>query len=386
MLSSPERALSADLRELDDLLRTVSEQIDIDHCRDVDRRYRCALTLQDVDRPPLVVKADYGASIALPEPWSRFRRYSYRETFDDPAAMLQNLILGFVVPGMLLADDSPLAIRANHGTIQVASALGAKWRLHDDNCSWVDPVDNIERIASGEGICLAGSIVPRSLDTLAFYRERLAQFPPCDEAIQISLPDLQGPIDNADLLWGSDIYYSFAENPALLRDVLSATTGAVAELARTYRPTASDRLDPVANTQQGYQIPGRLLIRNDSSIMLSPDTYAEFVRPYDARLLNEIGGGSIHFCGDGRHLVEKMLEIPDLRGLDLGQPHMMDADAIYAACRERGVAVTNLRPSRSDLTDGTAARRYPTGAVLVYSTDDLADAREVVRLYKESAR
>ena len=50
-------------------------------------------------------------------------------------------------------------------------------------------------------------------------------------------------------------------------------------------------------------IPGRFLIRGDTAIMFSPDGYAEFIRPYDESLLASMGGGAIHFCGDGQHLV-----------------------------------------------------------------------------------
>ncbi len=378
---------TADHDELDRLLRLVATQIDPDRCREIDDRYLRALTCREVDRPPLVVKPDFGHRMPLPEPWSAFRRYSYRQTFDDPAAMLQNMLLERVAPGLALGDDSPLAIRNNHGTIQVPSALGAKWSLHEDNFPWVEPVEDVGEVAlRDDDACLDSGVVPRSVATLKFYREALAKHPPCAEAIQVSLPDLQGPIDNADLLWGSDVFCAIADCSPLLHKLLATVTRTIVKLASRYRAYSHDRLDPAANTQHTYQVPGRLLIRNDSSIMLSPEMYAEVVRPYDAQLLHEMGGGSIHFCGNGQHLVEKMLEIPDLKGVDLGQPHLQDADAVYSACIERGVAVTNLQPSRSDLVDGTAARRYRTGAVLAYATDSFEDARDVVRRYKESAK
>ena len=116
--------------------------------------------------------------------------------------------------------------------------------------------------------------------------------------------------------------------------------------------------------------------------MLSPDIYQQFVLPHDARLLKEIGKGSIHFCGDGSHLIEKMLEIPDLCGLDLGQPHMMDIGTIYDLCREGKVAITHLLPSREDLVSGKARSDFPTGCVFVYYAEDYEDARQVVSDYQ----
>ena len=76
-----------------------------------------------------------------------------------------------------------------------------------------------------------------------------------------------------------------------------------------------------------------------------------------------------------------LLEIPDLRGLDFGQPEMMDMPALYAACRERKVVLTHIRPSHEDLISGQAKRDFPTGVVFVYEARDFNDARQVVRAY-----
>ncbi|MDP6450228.1 MAG: hypothetical protein QF773_05390, partial [Lentisphaeria bacterium] len=102
----------------------------------------------------------------------------------------------------------------------------------------------------------------------------------------------------------------------------------------------------------------------------------------DERLLAAVGGGSIHFCGNGEHLIETMLEIPRLHGIDVGESAALDIDRVYACCRARRVAVTNIRPGRAALTDGEAVKRFPTGAVFVYTTEDIADAQEVIAAYK----
>lgn len=374
--------------ELDALLERITQHIDPAHCRAVDIRYRRALACEAVDRPPLVVQAAFGRTMELPAPWNAFRRYSYREAFDDPATMMQNMLLARVVPGLILKDDSPLAIRNDHGTVQVSSLLGGKWRLHEDNYPWLEPfrdIAAIERIAGSSELDMVHSVTERSLRTLTFYNARLASHPLLKEFVQIALPDLQGPMDTADQLWGSDIFYAFADCPDLLYRLLARVVDVMIETLGKYRRLAHDRLDPFANTQHGYLIPGRILIRNDSSIMLSPAMYAEHVRPHDERLLRAVGTGSIHFCGNGQHLVEEMLKIGPLRGLDFGELHLMQAQMIYGMCRERKVAITNVCPPREDLVSGRAVRDYPTGAVFVYLTESLDDARNVVRAYNGGA-
>ena len=51
-----------------------------------------------------------------------------------------------MAPGILLKDDSPLAVRNDHGAIQMASVLGARWKLLEDNYPWVEPLASRERL------------------------------------------------------------------------------------------------------------------------------------------------------------------------------------------------------------------------------------------------
>jgi hypothetical protein len=149
-----------------------------------------------------------------------------------------------------------------------------------------------------------------------------------------------------------------------------------------FRRYTFDRLEPDFSTQHGYVIPGRIMIRNDSSIMVSPEMYAEFIRPHDEKILKVMGGGSIHFCGNGQHLIEKMLEIPYLKGLDFGEPKYMDIPYIYKLCRDRKVAISNLNPAREDIVSGKAARDFPSGVVFIYHASSMDDAAEVVEGYQ----
>ena len=382
--------MAADLRQLNELLGLIEEQIDIEHCRRVDDRYRRALSHEPLDRPPLYIQPRFPATWKLPQPWARFQRYSYRQAFDDPAAMLQNMLLSRVVSALLLKNDNLLAIRNDHGTIQIASLLGGQWHFHEDNYPWVGSLGSTdaiaELIAGNDPIDVNAGVMPQSTQALKFYRQQLAQYPNCNQAIQISLPDLQGPIDTADILWGSEIFAEILAHPQLVTAMLARVTDAMLQAISYYEEFTTDRLAPLANTQHGYNCPGRLLIRNDSAIMVSPDTYRRMILPHDARLLQEVGGGAIHFCGDGQHLIEPLLEIPDLRGIDLGQSAMMDAGLIYRMCAEKKVAITNLRPTRDDLITGKAAREFATGVVFVYTTEDIQDALDVVIRYNQPAK
>lgn len=105
-------------------------------------------------------------------------------------------------------------------------------------------------------------------------------------------------------------------------------------------------------------------------------------KPCDALLLNKIGKGSIHFCGNGQHLVESMLEIPDLLGLDFGNPDYMDMQLLYSMCSKQKVSITNVSPTREALVGGAACKAMPTGVVFLYYTDNFEDAGEVACKYR----
>ena len=378
--------MTAHIKQLAQLLQRIEEVIDLEHCERVDARYRRTFRGETTDWAPLVVQAHWDDDWRLPDPWDQFEHYPYGQSYDDPIAMMQNQLLERVVPGLILKDDNPLAIRNNHGTIQVASLLGGEWGMHKNDPPWVKPwasVDAVRSLVNKVGpVDLGGGVIDRSVKTLEFYREQLAQYPKCHQAIQISMPDLQGPFDTAEQLWGSGIFIGLIDQPELVTALMQKVADTMLEVEKLYRPYARDRLEPFANTQHVYNIPGRWLLRNDSSILMSPRNYRDFVAPMDARLLKAVGGGSLHFCGKGQHLIEPMLEISEVQGLDFGQSKMMDIDRIYSRCRRRNVTITNHIPPREQLIDGTVRRHFPTGIVLVYETESINDACEVVQGYQ----
>ena len=371
------------MEQLNRLLDYIEARIDLDRCAEIEDRYQKALSYAQVDRPPLVISCVERALGLV--------AFSYAETFDDPAKMMFNQLLDRVVLGLELADDSPLAIRNDHGIIQVGSLLGGRWRLTEDNYPWMEHFESreeLERITkSGYNLDLGkGGIVEKSIETLQFYAETLAQYPTCKKAIQVALPDLQGPMDTAHLLWGNDIFVAFRDEPQMLSALLTRIADVMLALVARYRPYTVDHLDPLANCQHTYMIPGRLLIRDDTSIMVSAETYTEVIRPHDARLLSEAGKGSIHFCGNGQHLIDSLLEIPDLLGLDLSQPELMDFEDIYHKCSAKGIALTQISRKAEDLLSGQARKVFPTGVVFVYQAQSLDEAREVASGYHSSRR
>ena len=73
-----------------------------------------------------------------------------------------------------------------------------------------------------------------------------------------------------------------------------------------------------------YMASGGVRITEDSFILLSPAMWNKFVKPFVRKALKPFGGGTVHFCGQREPLLDNELSIPEVRGVNLGQPELYD--------------------------------------------------------------
>lgn len=364
------------MNELKKLLKWVEEHVSPSLNLVIDERYRRSLTMQPVDRPPLMIRSE-----ELP---LGLEQYPYHEAFHDPAKMLFNQVLTRVVPNLLVGDDGPLAVRTDHGTVIIASLLGGKWVIKEDMYPWIEPVGSLEEVDAllSEPEDLSRGLGAKVQEFLRYYNQTLSSYPQCHECLQIALPDLQGPFDTAHELCGSNIYYHLGDEPEIMTRILSRIANTMVNFARRIRPLTRDRLYPDHICQHGYMTPGTILIRDDSIINVSPETYRTLLRPHDEHVLRELGGGAIHFCGDGQHQIDNLLEMESLAGLDFGQPYMMDMVSVRRKCTSRNVPVTNIFVSPEDVLSGKVPGDFRTGVVFVCEVRTLDHGREVLQAYR----
>ncbi len=343
----------------------------------VERRHRAALDGEPVDRLPLVV------ACPLP-PDARFKPLPYREAFTDPERMLYNeLVHAFDTSIALrdrLSDDLPLTVRANFGTVLVASMFGAKVEQHDDNPPWVRHTAAGIPLAAVAGDAppdLARGLLPRVVETMECYHALLRRWPELYEQVHIVLPDLQGPLDNLGLIRGSALLMELASAPREVDSALAIMAEAQIAVARRLAPLVRDGPPGYAH-QHAVTIRGNILLRNDSVVMISPAMYREQIGPHDERVLAALGGGGVHSCGRLGHVATELLRLPSIECLDLGQPELNDVDAIYRAARARKIALTRIVPAPEELRTGRIQERFPTGVNLVYRAVDFDEAARMV--------
>jgi hypothetical protein len=362
------------------LLDGLEARLDAGAARRTRERHLRALRWEETDRPPLVLQ--YPIPDACP-----FHPFPYREAFADPEKMLFNELLHAFETSIYLnasvGDDLPFTVRANCGTVVMASMFGCRVKQVEDNPPWALPMErleDVERVLDMPPDGFERGLCPKVESIYAFYGRALAGYPNLSRCVRIVLPDLQGPMDTAELLRGCPIYTDLYERPDFVRRLLAHLARAQAGFARRLRSLITDSDDAFSH-QHATVIRGRVLIRDDSPINMSAAMYEDVVAEHDEHVLRELGGGGIHFCGRGEHLVPAMLKLPSLACIDMGQPEMNDVDAVFDLARERRIAVVRVRVPEDQIASGRVRERFPTGVSLIHQCESMQAARDLWHAY-----
>lgn len=179
----------------------------------------------------------------------------------------------------------------------------------------------------------------RCLEMGKYYVELFAPYPKIAKYVHIYHPDLQGPMDVCELLWGSDLFADLIEESGLVQALLDLITRTYAQMMGEW-----NRIVAPANysSHWGMLHKGRIFLRDDSAMNLSPEMFETFIKPYDQRLLREFGGGAIHFCGKGDHFIQKLGEMEGVYAVNLTQPQYNNMEIIFRNTIDKGIMLLGL--------------------------------------------
>ena len=216
-----------------------------------------------------------------------------------------------------LRGDLVPALCPTLGVIAVPSAFGAEVVWWENDFPAVRPVigDRLEKVRELARPRVTDGELGRILDYTRAFLERTGGETP------IRLGDIQGPLDNAALIFG---HTSFLEAlitaPREVHQLLDMITDLMIEFASTQRGIVrAAGAEFVPSSFQPWLPDGRgISVANDVAVMLSPELHDEFGVPYLNRLSDAFGGVYIHSCGDWTHLFSSLEKIRGLRGLEFG--------------------------------------------------------------------
>ena len=210
-----------------------------------------------------------------------------------------------------------------------------------------------------------------------YYRDLFRRYPKLARHVHLYHPDLQGPLNVCEMLWGGSFYVDLYDQPGLVRDFLALIAETYVRFLRRWNeivargegvpPLRPTGILPVKKEQgqdalatrdkakvaspDGYGVHwsmlhrGRIMLRDDAATNLSPAMFDEFVRPYDQRLLQELGGGALHFCGRGDHFIGRVAHMSCVYAVNTTQPALNDVETILCNTVDRGINLIGFERS-----------------------------------------
>ena len=249
--------------------------------------------------------------------------YNLKEQFFDKEKMLAEQ-LWRVIAQARGRSDAQLCLRANFGTGFVATIFGLNQTIFEDKMPWLKRHLSREQILNfkfPEDITKIG-LIARAIEYINFFKESLG-----DKA-HVYLCDTQGPFSIAHLVRGDDIFTDIYDTPDFVHHLLQLSTQAYIKTTRVMKAIIGEELDSGYHSVNLYMGRGGVRICEDTATLLSPVSIKEFVIPYLKEALQPFGGGWVHFCGKNYHLLDLIIDVEEVRGINLGNPEMYDYEEV----------------------------------------------------------
>ena len=366
--------------KLYNLLVILEDKLSADCQSEIFEVHRKSLNWEPVERLPLIILFPYPRL-------SSVQPFPHREVFDNPEKMLYNELVSAFDTSIFLhsemGDDLPFTIRANFGTVIIASLFGGKVEQRDDNPPWLrhyETLDEFKTIFEKDPLDFSQGICRQVIERYRFYNDILSDFSNLKKCIKVVLPDLQGPLDSLELLRGSEIYTDFILDSEMIENGLKLMAEAQVGFAKHLHSLITAGTEDYS-FQHAVPIKGNILIRNDSAIMISSEMYSSQVAPHDEFVLKKMGGGGIHSCGKIDFNLNGIFKLPSIQCFDFGQSYLNDINSVYPLARDKKIPLLRIRPQKEELLSGEIYKKFPTGISLVYEASSFEEAKFVSKKY-----
>ncbi len=317
---------------LDDIENRIDPDIEDDFCEQW-RNFLYGKFTGDIFRPQRK---------KVSQPSVPYRNININDAIGNYELMLVSQMEG--ASQALSGTSSAPAVRTNYGTGIMTSLFGAEIFVMPYELNTLpttrsfNDTDKIRQVLDRGMPDLNTGFGKNVFEMGEIFKDVFSRYPKINKYVNIYHPDTQGPLDVCELLWGGEMFYSMYDEPELthgMLDLITETYTAFMEKWFKMFPCESD-----INCHWGnLMYRGKILLRNDSAMNLSPELYSEYAKPYDGKLLKHFEGGAVHFCGRGDHYMEQLCSIPELTAINMSQPHLNDMEVIYKNTVDKGIKI-----------------------------------------------
>lgn len=263
-----------------------------------------------VEQPPFIVNSALYWVFGLdPETFPA-------DYFDDPAVMTNFQERTYYDQVKEIDDDFVPYLMPWFGTVVAASAFGCKIQyMHKQ-----DPAANpryypLQKPEDVKSLAIPDpekdGLMPKVLEYIQYMK--------ANSFLPVGITDFQGPLTTANQLIGYDkLIYLMFDYPDLMHELMEKVTEGLIRWVKKQKEVIGEPLNECISDQQVYL--GKhagIWFSDDDAVLMSPETYREFVVPYNSRILTEFGGGVVHYCGNATHHAESFSKMEGLLGLNI---------------------------------------------------------------------
>lgn len=257
---------------------------------------------------------------------------------------------------LIEGSGSIMAVRCNYGTSIIPSLFGVELFMMDEELDTLPTskplaggLEDIKKIVD-QGVPDINQRLGQKVFNMAErYLEIMEQYPALGEHVYLYHPDLQGPMDICEVLWGSDLFLDIMDEPQLVHQLLEIITQTYIDFMDKWQELVPfNRNDIEVHWSLMHQ--GHIMLRDDSAMNFSPEMFDEFIRPYDQKLLDEFGGGAIHFCGRGDHYIASVAEMDGVYAVAMSQPDYNDMETIYQHTVDKDIKLIGFSREAAEVT------------------------------------
>ena len=161
------------------------------------------------------------------------------------------------------------------------------------------------------------------------------------------------------------------------------------EACRLFKEVIGEPLDSGFHTYGFYMGNCGVRVSEDSTVMVSTKMTEELIMPYLEKAIKPFGGGWVHFCGNGSHLIDLYLGSEHVKGINIGNPEMYDPEKIMPIIDKYSKVYAGIWPRKKEESKYaylsrilSSLRGKKKGLILLYLLDNEDECEEIMKIWQ----
>lgn len=268
---------------------------------------------RDMDYLPIIVNG------TVPER-DKYPKYDMQEQFYSPEKMLCEQLWSVLAALRGQSDILP-SVRVNFGTAFLPAIFGLTQEITPDKMPWLKQHLDKKSIMDLSPEKLEPTeekgLMPECRKYTMFYRDALKNTP-----VKIFLPDTQGVFDIAHLVMGNAIFTELYDDTECITHLLSLSSYVYKKASLLIKKWVDEPLNSGYHGNSLFMSGCGVRSCEDTTTLISPKFYP-LIMPFLQNSLSDFGG-LVHFCGGDYKLLEELLKLPEVKGINFGNPERFE--------------------------------------------------------------